>query len=49
MAAVVLVFTVFATMGTGEHYFIDLIVAVPYALFILSLTNSWFTGRYGPF
>lgn len=40
VAAVVLVFTVFATMGTGEHYFIDLVVAVPYALFILALTNS---------
>lgn len=40
MAAVCLVFTLLATLGTGEHYFIDLVVAVPYALFILALTNS---------
>jgi hypothetical protein len=31
------VFTVFATMGTGEHYFIDLIVAFPFALFMQAL------------
>jgi hypothetical protein len=31
------VFTIFATMGTGEHYFIDLVVAVPFALFIQAL------------
>ena len=47
VAAVVLVFTVFATMGTGEHYFIDLVVAVPYALFILALTNLLLGGRRG--
>jgi hypothetical protein len=34
-----LAFTILATMGLGEHYFIDLVVAVPYTLFILSLTN----------
>jgi hypothetical protein len=32
-----LFFTVIATMGTGEHYFIDLVVAFPFALFIESL------------
>jgi PAP2 superfamily len=32
-----LFFTVLATMGTGEHYFIDLIVAFPFALLIESL------------
>ena len=31
------VFTIFATMGTGEHYFIDLVVAIPFALFIQAL------------
>lgn len=31
------VFTVFATMGTGEHYFIDLVVAYPFALFMTAL------------
>jgi hypothetical protein len=32
-----LVFVALATLGMGEHYFIDLIVAVPFALFIESL------------
>jgi len=31
------VFTVFSTMGIGEHYFIDLIVAFPFALFLHAL------------
>jgi hypothetical protein len=31
------VFTVFATLGTGEHYFVDLIVAFPFALFMQAL------------
>jgi hypothetical protein len=30
-------FTIFSTMGTGEHYFIDLIAAFPFALLIESL------------
>ncbi|HKV05691.1 MAG TPA: phosphatase PAP2 family protein [Candidatus Acidoferrales bacterium] len=29
-----LAFTVFATLGTGEHWFVDLIVAFPFALMI---------------
>lgn len=32
-----LFFTVLATMGTGEHYFIDLVVAFPFALLIEAL------------
>jgi hypothetical protein len=32
-----LVFVALATLGTGEHYFIDLVVAVPFALFMESL------------
>jgi hypothetical protein len=32
-----LFFTVLATLGTGEHYFIDLIVAFPFALLIESM------------
>jgi hypothetical protein len=32
-----LFFTVLATLGTGEHYFIDLIVAFPFALLIESI------------
>lgn len=31
------IFTVLATMGTGEHYFVDLVVAFPFALMIRSL------------
>ncbi len=30
-------FTAFATLGTGEHWFIDLIVAFPFALFIQAI------------
>lgn len=33
-----LVFTAFATLGSGEHYLIDLIVACPFALFIYALS-----------
>jgi hypothetical protein len=32
-----LIFVGLATLGTGEHYFIDLVVAVPFALFMESL------------
>ena len=32
-----LVFTVVATMGTGEHYFVDLVVAFPFTLMVLGL------------
>jgi hypothetical protein len=32
-----LFFTVLATMGTGEHYFVDLVVAFPFALLMESL------------
>jgi hypothetical protein len=31
------VFTVFATMGTGEHYTIDLVVAFPFVVFLQGL------------
>jgi hypothetical protein len=30
-------FTAFATLGTGEHYFVDLIVAFPFAVFMQAL------------
>ena len=32
-----LVFVALAPLGTGEHYFVDLVVAVPFALFMESL------------
>lgn len=31
------VFTAFATLGSGEHYFIDLVVGFPFALFVYGL------------
>jgi hypothetical protein len=34
---VFVIFTVFATLGSGEHYFIDLVVGFPFALFVYSL------------
>ncbi len=41
-------FTVLATMGTGEHYFIDLVVAFPFVLFLQALcavSLSWSDSR----
>lgn len=35
-----LLFTILATLGTGEHYFVDLIVAFPFALLIEGLCSS---------
>jgi hypothetical protein len=32
--------TALATMGLGEHYFIDLVVAVPYALAIMAFSSQ---------
>lgn len=37
VAFVFLAFTAFATLGTGEHWFIDLVVAFPFALMISAL------------
>jgi len=37
IALLFLFFTVLATLGTGEHYFIDLIVAFPFALLMMSI------------
>jgi PAP2 superfamily len=40
--AIVMLFVIFtacATMGTGEHYFIDLVVAFPFALFMVALCD----------
>jgi hypothetical protein len=37
IALLFLLFTVCATMGTGEHYFVDLVVAYPFALLMQSL------------
>jgi hypothetical protein len=37
VAMLFVVFTVVATMGTGEHYFIDLVVAFPFVLFLQAM------------
>lgn len=37
IAMAFVVFTIFATMGTGEHYSIDLVVAFPFAVFLQGL------------
>jgi hypothetical protein len=37
IALTFVVFTAFATLGTGEHYFIDLVVAYPFSVMIQSL------------
>jgi PAP2 superfamily protein len=37
LAMLFVVFTVVATMGTGEHYFIDLVVAFPFVLFLQAM------------
>ena len=37
IALTFVVFTAFATLGTGEHYFVDLVVAYPFSVMIQSL------------
>ena len=37
--AVYFVLTVVATLGTGEHYFVDLVAGIPFALFIQALVS----------
>ncbi len=37
IALMFVTFTAFATLGTGEHYFIDLVVAYPFSVMIQSL------------
>jgi hypothetical protein len=39
VAAFFLVFTLCYTLGSGEHYFIDLVVAVPFTVFIISMAE----------
>jgi hypothetical protein len=44
ITAISAVLTLVATLGTGEHYFIDLVVAVPFTVLIIALTN-FLTGQ----
>ena len=39
LAALFVLFTILSTMGLGEHYFVDLVAAVPFSLFIKSLCS----------
>lgn len=40
IAALFVFFTLCATLGTGEHYFIDLIVAAPFTVLILGIAQG---------
>lgn len=47
VAALFVIFTVTSTMGTGEHYFVDLVVAIPFALMLHAIfcaETSWRTA-----
>ena len=37
---VFVIFTVFATLGTGEHYLVDLVLAFPFALLLQSICKT---------
>ena len=47
IAAVFVAFTVLATLGTGEHYFIDLVVAFPFSLMVQALCSYSMPFRAG--
>lgn len=47
IAAVFVGFTVLATLGTGEHYFIDLVVAFPFSLMVQALCSYSMPFREG--
>jgi hypothetical protein len=40
LAGVFVFFTLCATLGTGEHYFVDLIVAIPFSLMIIAIAEA---------
>jgi len=47
IAAVFVGLTVLATLGTGEHYFIDLVVAFPFSLMVQALCSYSMPFREG--
>ncbi len=47
IALIFLVLTAMATLGTGEHYFIDLVVAFPFALMVQALCSYSLPFRGG--
>ncbi|MGB9266211.1 MAG: phosphatase PAP2 family protein [Terriglobales bacterium] len=48
IAMAFVVFTVLATLGTGEHYFVDLVVAFPFAVMVQALCLYPLTLKHGP-
>ena len=47
IALAFVVFTILATMGIGEHYFVDLVVAFPFALMVQALCLYPLPFKYG--
>lgn len=47
IAAVFVALTILATLGTGEHYFIDLVVAFPFSLMVQALCSYSMSFREG--
>ena len=47
IAAVFVALTVLATLGSGEHYFIDLVVALPFSLMVQALCSCTLPFREG--
>jgi hypothetical protein len=47
IALAFVIFTVLATLGTGEHYFVDLVVAFPFALMVQALCLYTLPFRHG--
>jgi hypothetical protein len=47
IAAVFVVLTVLATLGTGEHYFVDLVVACPFSLMVQAFCTYSLPFREG--
>ena len=48
IAMVFVVLTIMATLGTGEHYFVDLVVAFPFALMVQALCTYSLPFSSGP-
>ena len=48
IAMAFVVFTVLATLGTGEHYFVDLVVAFPFAVMVQALCLYPLPLKHGP-
>ena len=39
VAGIFVLFTLSATLGTGEHYFVDIVVAVPFSLLVIVIAE----------